>query len=186
MWLIWTTKEPHKKWNRINNKQLCEKKCLWIIFDKKTAREASRGGEPHTAAEPVVQIRPRSPAEALILLFLRVHLSFLDAEPAPAHLPCSPAYPACYWATSTTPLWLGRNTWNLNTINCMKLKRGWRWSWKEREQQRGTCGGCFRAALTTENSQEQQLQSRLVIQTAGIASDFLSWVKLPHCENQDI
>lgn len=36
-------------------------------------------------------------------------------------------------------------------------------------QQRGACGGRFRAALTTEESQEQQLQSRIVISAAKIA-----------------
>lgn len=68
----------------------------------------------------------------------------------------------------------------------MKMKLAECLSEKEWEQQKGTCGGRFRAALTTEDSQERQLQSRLVIKTASIALDFLSWAKLLYCENQDI
>lgn len=50
-----------------------------------------------------------------------------------------------------------------------------------------TRGGCFRAALTTESSQQQQEPvSRLVISMAKIALEMFPRPQLPHCENQDI
>lgn len=50
-----------------------------------------------------------------------------------------------------------------------------------------TCGGRFRAALTTEDSQQQQQPlSRLVISLAKIALEMFPWPKLPQCENQDM
>lgn len=49
-----------------------------------------------------------------------------------------------------------------------------------------TRGGCFRAALTTESSQQQQPLSRLVISMAKIALEMFPRPQLPHRENQDI
>lgn len=50
-----------------------------------------------------------------------------------------------------------------------------------------TRGGCFRAALTTESSQQQQQPlSRLVISMAKIALEMFPRPQLPHRENQDI